>query len=300
MTERTRRRFLGGLASLPLLSTAPLARAGRGPGETSLPAKIRLSCNFYTFDDPLQAKAMTLEEALDLCAEIGFDAVDLTGYYFPGYPEAPPDTYLFETKRRVFRLGLEVSGTGVRNDFTRADTGGRAADVSLVKRWVEVAARLGAPVLRVFAGRGVPEGHTREEVEGWVIACLEECVAYGEQHGVMIVLQNHHDVFKTADEVIAIRKRVPSEWLGLNADIGSVRTGDPYAEVAALAPWAYTWQIKEQVYRRGVEEDVDLRRVFGILRDAGYRGYAPLEILGPGDPRPRIRRFFAEARTALG
>jgi sugar phosphate isomerase/epimerase len=299
MTERTRRRFLGGLASLPLLSRVPLARAGQGPVETSLPSKIRLSCNFYTFNDPLQAKTMSLEEAVDLCAEIGFDAVDLTGYYFPGYPEAPPDAYVFETKRRVFRLGLEVSGTGVRNDFTQADPGGRAADVVLVKRWVEVAARLGAPALRVFAGRGVPDGHTREEVSGWVVACLEECVAYGERHGVTIVLQNHDDVFKTADEVVAIRKRLSSEWLGLNADIGSVRTGDPYAEIAKLAPWAYTWQIKEQVYRRGVAEDVDLRRVFGILKDAGYRGYAPLEILGPGDPRPRIRRFFAEARAAL-
>ena len=74
---------------------------------------------------------------------------------------------------------------------------------------------------------------------------------------------------------------------------------DPYEEIARLAPFAFTWQIKENVYRRGVEEKIDLRRTFWILRDAGYRGYAPLEILGPGDPRPRIRRFFEEAQEAL-
>ncbi len=297
-----RRSFLATTAVVPLAAAArPVGarEAGREVGPAMGP-RIRLSCNFYTFNEPLQAGTMTLEEAIDYCAELGFDGVDLTGYYFPGYPEAPPEAYVYETKRRASRLGLEVSGTGVRNDFTVADPDERAADIALVKRWVAVAAQLDAPMLRVFAGHGVPEGRTREEVERQVVACLEECVAYGERHGVMIALQNHDDVFKTATEVLAIRERVPSKWFGLNVDVGSVRTGDPYEEIARLAPFAFTWQIKEHVFRRGVEEKIDLRRAFGILRDAGYRGYAPLEILGPGDPRPRIRRFLDEAREALG
>jgi len=296
-----RRSFLAASAVLPLATAARHVGAGeadRAAGSAVGP-RIRLSCNFYTFNEPLQAGTMTLEEAIDFCAELEFDGVDLTGYYFPGYPEAPPETYVYETKRRVSRLGLEVSGTGVRNDFTVADPEKRAADVALVKRWVGVAAQLDAPMLRVFAGPGVPEGHTREQTERQVVGHLQECVAYAERHGVMIVLQNHDDVLKTAAEVLAIRERVPSKWFGLNVDVGSVRTGDPYEEIAWLAPYAFTWQIKESVYRRGVEEKTDLRRVFGILREAGYRGYAPLEILGPGDPRPRIRRFFDEAREAL-
>jgi len=297
MVEMARRRFLAG-ATVSAAAT-PLASWSAPPIPSRDASKIRLSCNFYTFNEPLQAGTMTLEKAIDYCGELGFDGVDLTGYYFPGYPDTPPEAYVYETKRRAFRLGLEVSGTGVRNDFTLSDPAKRAAEVSLVKRWVEVAARLDAPVLRVFAGHGVPEGSRREQVEGQVVACLQECVAYGERQGVMIVLQNHDDVFKTAEEVIAIRERVPSEWLGLNVDVGSVRTADPYEEIARLAPYAFTWQIKEHVYRRGVEEKTDLRRVFGILREVGYRGYAPLEILGPGDPRPRIRRLLDEARAAL-
>lgn len=296
-----RRSFLAASAVLPLVAGARQVDAGEADraARRVMGPKIRLSCNFYTFNEPLQAGTMTLEEAIDFCGELGFDAVDLTGYYFPGYPEAPPEAYVYETKRRASRLGLDVSGTGVRNDFTVADQEKRTADIALVKRWVGVAAQLDAPMVRVFAGHGVPEGRTREETEDQVVACLEECVAYGERHGVMIVLQNHDDVFKTAAEVLVIRERVPSEWFGLNVDVGSVRTGDPYEETARLAPYAFTWQIKENVYRRGVEEKIDLRRVFGILRDAGYRGYAPLEILGPGDPRPRIQRFLEEAREAL-
>jgi sugar phosphate isomerase/epimerase len=151
--EMARRRFLGGVAALPMALATPPALRSAHADEGKAASKIRLSCNFYTFNEALQAGTMKLEEALDICGELGFDGVDLTGYYFPGYPEAPPESYVYETKRRAFRLGLEVSGTGVRNDFTVSDPEKRAADVALVKRWVGVAARLDAPVLRVFAWR---------------------------------------------------------------------------------------------------------------------------------------------------
>jgi len=116
---------------------------------------------------------------------------------------------------------------------------------------------------------------------------------------VMIVYQNHDELLKTAAEVLALRERVGSPWFGLNVDIGSLRTADPYEEVARLAPYAATWQIKELLYRRNREEKTELRRVFGILKTSGYRGYAPLETLGPGDPKEKVRRFLAEAREAL-
>jgi sugar phosphate isomerase/epimerase len=242
---------------------------------------------------------MTLEEVIDFCADLGFDAVDPTGYYFPGHPAPPSDEYLHAVKRRAFLNGLDISGTGVRNDFTQPEAAKREADVAHVGRWVEVAARLGAPVLRVFDGRAEATGPTREQRTGWVVEAFHACAAHGERHGVMIAYQNHDELLKTADEVLALRERVGSGWFGLNVDIGSLRTGDPYEEIARLAPFACTWQIKERLYRRGQEEKTDVRRVFAILRKAGYRGYAPVETLGAGDPRPKVRRFLDEVRTAL-
>jgi sugar phosphate isomerase/epimerase len=262
-------------------------------------AKIKLSCNLYSFNAPLRSGEMTLEQAIDFCADLGFEAVDPTGYYFPGHPAPPTDAYVHAVKRRAFLNGLGVSGTGVRNDFTLPDAAARAADLAHVKRWVEVAAKLGAPVLRVFDGRGQAQGPSRDQMTAWVAEAFRECAAHGELHGVMIAYQNHDELLKTADEVLALRERVASPWFGLNVDIGSLRTADPYDEIARLAPFACTWQIKERLYRRGQEETTDLRRVFAILRGAGYRGYAPIETLGPGDPREKVRRFLAEAREAL-
>jgi sugar phosphate isomerase/epimerase len=262
-------------------------------------AKIKLSCNLYSFNAPLRSGAMSLDEVVDFCAELGFDAVDPTGYYLTGHPAPPADAYLNALKRRAFLSGLDVSGTGVRNDFTQPEAAKREADVAHVGRWVEVAAKLGAPCLRVFDGRGEASGPSREQMTAWVVEAFRACAAHGERHGVVIAYQNHDELLKTADEVLALRERVASDWFGLNVDVGSLRTGDPYEEIARLAPFACTWQIKERLYRKGREEKTDVRRVFAILREAGYRGYAPIETLGDGDPREKVRRFLDEAREAL-
>jgi sugar phosphate isomerase/epimerase len=292
--SRARRVFLQAAALLPAAPLAPVAAVE--PGRR---AKIRLSCNLYSFNAPLRSGEMSLEQVVDFCAELGFDAVDPTGYYLRGHPEPPADPYLNALKRRAFLSGLDVSGTGVRNDFTQPEAPRREADVAHVGRWVEVAAKLGAPCLRVFDGRGEARGPSREQMTDWVVEAFRACCAHGERHGVVIAYQNHDELLKTAGEVLALRGRVGSDWFGLNVDVGSLRTGDPYEEIARLAPFACTWQIKERLYRRGHEEKTDLKRVFGILRDTGYRGYAPIETLGDGDPREKVRRFLDEVREAL-
>jgi len=262
--------------------------------------KLKLSCNLYSFNAPLRSGAMSLEQVIDFCADLGFDAVDPTGYYFPGYPEPPKDEYLHAIARRAFRNGLGISGTGVRNDFTLPDPAKRAVEAAHVKRWIEVAAVLGAPCLRVFDGRAEAKEPSRVQMTDWVVEGFRECAAHGERHGVMVVYQNHDELLKTAAEVLALRERVSSDWFGLNVDIGSLRSGDPYEEVARLAPYACTWQLKELVSRSGREERTDVRRVVGILRDAGYRGYVPIETLGEGDPREKVARFLGEVRAAIG
>jgi sugar phosphate isomerase/epimerase len=296
-----RRTFLASAAAsvvaLPALAAPAAATTSVVPG---FPSRLKTSCNLYSFNGPLTSGAMTLEQVIEYCAEIGFDAVDPTGYYFAGYPTVPPDALIYRIKHLAFSLGLGISGTGVRNDFAVPDAAKRDADVAHVGRWVDVAARLGAPVLRVFDGRVMPDGVPKATVMDWIVDALQRCVAAGEARGVMIVLQNHNDALKVAADYLEIRTRIPSPWFGLNVDIGSLRTtGDPYAEIATLAPHACTWQIKELVYRNGKEERVDLAQIARILKEARYRGYVPIETLGPGDPKVKVRRYLDEFRAAI-
>ncbi len=293
----SRRAWLAALTATAATTAGTRARASVVPG---FPSRIKTSCNLYSFNGPLTRGEMSLEQVIEYCAQIGFDAVDPTGYYFTGYPAVPDDARIYRIKHLAFSLGLGISGTGVRNDFAVPDAAKRDADVGLVTEWVDVAAKLGAPVLRVFDGRVMPDGHPKAAVMDWIVDGIQRCVDAGAVRGVAIVLQNHNDALKVADDYLEIRRRITSPWFGLNVDIGSLRTtDDPYAEIARLAPHAYTWQVKELVYRRGREERVDLKQIARILREARYRGYVPIETLGPGDAKDKVRRFLDEFRTAI-
>ncbi len=267
--------------------------------QTNKLLRLKISLNAYSFNEPLRNGSMNLYDLLNFCAVNGFDAVDLTGYYFPGYPEVPTDEYLFGIKRKAFQLGLEISGTGVRNNFAETDPQKRKADIQLINKWIECAAKMGAPVIRIFSGTQLPDGYSWEQVAEWIIKDIGECVAYGKKHGVVVAVQNHNDFIQTAGQAERLIKMADSEWFGLILDIGSYRTGDPFLQIAQTARYAVNWQIKENLYVNGREEKTDLKRVMHIIKSSGYCGYLPIETLGSGDPKIKVPVFLAEVRKAL-
>jgi sugar phosphate isomerase/epimerase len=288
----TRSAGLAAAAALPA-SAAP-ARIAREAG-----VKLKLGLNAYSFDRALRDGSMTLTDAVHFCAQHGVDALDATGYYFPGYPKVPPDDYVYNLKRTAFVNGVAISGTGVRNDFAVADPAARRQDVQMVKDWIVVASKLGAPVIRVFSGPQRPAGHSFDEALAWMVVDFKECAAFGKDHGVVVGLQQHNDFLKTAAETIRVIDAVGSDWFGSILDIGSLRSGDPYAEIEKLVPYAVSWQIKENVGRSGKDEPTDLAKIKAIIDRSGYRGYVPFEALGAGDPRVKVAGFLEKIRTAF-
>ncbi|MGB7719088.1 MAG: sugar phosphate isomerase/epimerase family protein [Bryobacteraceae bacterium] len=290
-----RRKFLGRSAGMVAAAAIPApARVARESG-----VKLKLGLNAYSFDRPLREGSMTLADAVHFCAQHGVDALDPTGYYFPGYPKVPADDYIYNLKRTAFVNGVAISGTGVRNNFAVADEAARNNDVRMVKDWIVVASKLGAPVIRVFSGGAPPTGHSFDETLGWMVADFRECAEFGKQHGVMVGLQQHNDFLKTAAETIRAIDAVGSDWFGCILDIGSLRSGDPYAEIEKLVPYAVSWQIKENVGREGKDEPTDLAKIKAIIDRSGYRGYVPFEALGAGDPRVRVASFLEKIRQAF-
>jgi sugar phosphate isomerase/epimerase len=262
---------------------------------------VRLSLNAYSFNRLLVNHTMTLFDVVDYCVQHGIQAVDFTGYYFPDQPpdatgKAPPDEYIFKLKRKAFTNGVTISGTGVRNNFATPDAAARQKDVEMIKDWIEVAGKLGAPVVRVYSGNGIPDGYTFDQVLNWMVPNLKECAEHAARHGVILALQNHDDFIKTADQAIRLINGVDSEWFGSVLDIGSFHEGDPYAEIEKLEPYAYAWQLKQEVYVDGKAVPTDLAKVKAIIDKMGYRGFLPIETLGKEDPRVAVAAFFTEAR----
>jgi sugar phosphate isomerase/epimerase len=289
-----RRSFLAGSAGLAVAANLIEAKVQREPG-----VKLKLALNAYSFDKPLRAGTMTYDDVIHFCAQHRVDALDATGYYFPGYPDVPTDEYIYGMKRTAFVNGVQLSGTGVKNDFALADGAARKKDVQLVKNWIEVASKLGAPVIRVFSGLKRPEGHSFDEALKWMIDDFKECAAHGQKHGVIIGLQQHNDFLKTADETIRVIESVNSPWFGDILDVGSVQTNDAYEEIEKLVPYAVSWQVKENVGYQGKQGPIDLKRLRGIIEKSGYRGVLPFEALGAGDPKEKVSNFLEKIRTAF-
>jgi sugar phosphate isomerase/epimerase len=296
-----RRKFLKSsiaISALPLVGISRTLESKRDKFEHSN-SRFKISLNAYSFNAPLMSGKTNLEEVVEFCAAQGFDALDPTGYYFPGYPEVPSDEYIYKLKRKAHQLGVAISGTGVRNDFTQTDQITRTKEIEFIKRWIEVAVKLGAPVIRIFAGTSLPEKFSREEITDWIIKDIKTCVEYGKVHGVIVAVQNHNDFIKTADQAIDLIKKVNSEWFGLVLDTGSFVTNEPYSEIEKAIPYAVNWQIKEKFNYNGKTENMDLVKLFRIIHSSTYRGYLPIETLGEGDPFVIIPPFLKQVRDAM-
>jgi sugar phosphate isomerase/epimerase len=288
-----RRNFLS-LAGAAAASLPSSAQIQRWPG-----THIRLGLNAYSFNRPLTTGTMKLDDVIDYCATQNVDGVDLTGYYFPGYPAVPPDDFLFALKKRAYLNGVTIAGTGVRNDFAVTDGAARKEHIQLVKNWIDAARKMGAGVVRVFAGLKVAEGHTFEQSLEWMVPAFRECAAYGGQQGVMVGLQHHNDFLKTADETIKVVKAVDSQWFHVILDVGSVRQGDPYAEIEKLIPYACTWQVKETVWYGTKQTPIDLPKLRALIEKTGYRGFLPIEALGQGDAATIVTAFLDKVKKSF-
>ena len=303
-----RRNFIKTAALLPICAAAQ--------DKTKLPV-LKVSLNAYSFNKLLndsirgRGEGVTLLQVVEFAAKNKFDGIDPTGYYFPGYPGIPADSYIESLKRKAADLGIGISGTGVRNNFTTADKAVRDAGVKHIKEWVEVAAKLGAPVIRVFADtqmrnqswQTVAPGCTRDQVQDWIAADLRQCADQGKKYGVRIGVQNHGDFLQTGQQLMALIKAVGSEWCGPIVDTGYFRSSDVYTDIALVAPHAVNWQIKQSPAGEESEVPTDLVRLIKIVSKSGYSGYLPIETLSPRekpyDPFTVVPAFLAQVREAI-
>jgi sugar phosphate isomerase/epimerase len=208
-------------------------------------------------------------------------------------------------------LGLGLSGTGVRNDFTTADKAVRAEGVQRVKTWIEVAAKLGAPTVRAFADSQAPfrnwqqaSGNApRETVEAWIADALRECAEYGGKFGVFVAVQNHGDFIRTGPQHLSLLEKVGHPWCAAMVDTGEYFTDDPYADIALLAPRAVNWQIKETTRSSLDSPRIDMMKLLGVIRRSGYNGYLPIETLKMGrasyDSAEEIVKLLGQLKAAI-
>ena len=278
-----------GLMAMPAAAIEPFARPQPGP--------MKLSLSAYSFRDELTGKrgdGMTLFDLVDFCRERNVPGVELTSYYFPDGFDEP---YLRRLARHCHTQGVSISGGAIRNDFCVPDEK-QPAELDAVKRWIDAYAVLGAPVIRIFAGK-VPKGDSVEAATQRCIRGTQAACDYAATKGVMLALENHGGITATPDSMLPIVRGVQSPAFGVNFDSGNFRTDAPYDDLAKIAPYAINAQIKVAMGPREAEYETDLPRVVQILREAGYAGWVALEYEEGGDTVAQVKRYLEALRPLL-
>jgi sugar phosphate isomerase/epimerase len=238
-----------------------------------------------------------MAEFIRYSAALGIDSVELTSYFFPPEVEA---AYLAHCREVAHINGVAIAGTAVGNNFSYpAEAPERVVQMAYVKDWIDKASILGAPHVRVFAGRH-PKGVAPEDAEKNAIQALSEAGEYAAEKGVFLGIENH-DSITTADRLLRIVTAVDNPFVGVNLDSGNFIAEDVYAEMEASVPYSINVQLKTEVkVGEGKEkEPADLERVISILKDGGYAGHVILEFEEKDDPFEQVPPILERLRRYI-
>jgi len=300
-----RRRFftftLAGLGTVSLPAIEPIQRPGR--------SRLHLGLAAYSFrqyfrwargkaqQPPTQTPPWDLPDFINWCADHQVPGAELTSYYFP--PDVN-DAYLLEIKHHAFLRGVEITGTAVGNNFAQPKGPALDAEIAETKKWIDRAALMGAPHVRVFAGSKTGD-LSEEEAVANCLAAYQECLDHAATKGIFLGLENHGGIVAEPAALVRLVRAATGPWAGINLDTGNFQTKDPYADLALIAPYAVNVQLKTEIRRQnGTPEPADLQRLVRLLREAGYQGWVTLEYEDQPDPFTAIPDLLDRLRPLLG
>jgi sugar phosphate isomerase/epimerase len=273
-----RRSFLTAAGAAVVAAAAPAAQTRQTtPGK----ARFRTGLVAYSYRTALQSKAMTYEDLIRIAVETGTDGIDMTVYWLP----STADDYLLSLRRLAYRNRVEIYGIGTRVQLAQPTAELREKQLEELRKWLDVAQRVGATHIRVFGGQK-PAGATLEQAVGFAAETLKRGAELAGARGLILGVEDDGGITDYAKETIAIVKGADSPWAGMNLDIGNFKPPAVYDQIEMSIPYAVSTHIKTTLAlddgkTRG---PFDMDRVFKMFAAHDYKGYMGLEFEATGDP----------------
>ena len=317
MTEKTNRRNFIRNTSM-ILAGSGLISSCAAPQEKREPQKKNVRRNpvgvstysFWQFNGPKENAP--IEDCIEKAAEMGFDGIEFLLIQM----QSEENNYLQKLKRQAFHAGLDLMGFSTHQGFVYPEAGKRQAEVDKTIHQIELAYQLGIPTMRLNTGRWgtsgsfdelmankgiepVLEGYTEDEGFKWVIDAIEQCIPTAEKCGVVLALENHWGLGRTAEGVLRIVNGINSPWLQITSDTGNFLENQ-YEQLEMMAP--QTFLIQAKTYYGGGKWytlDIDYPRVAEIFRKVNYRGYISIEFEGNEDPMTAVPKSLEVIRDAF-
>jgi sugar phosphate isomerase/epimerase len=238
---------------------------------------LHLSVGFSTLGCP----AWEWAKVLDFAQAHAFDAVELRGLKgtmdLPARPEFQPDR-IEQSKREIAAHNLRISCVSSSAQLHDADPAKHSQQIADAKRFIDLAAVLGAPNMRVFGNK--IEG-PKDQVIARVASGLHELGIYAVPKRVTVIIESHGD-FTDSPTLGEILSRADSPNVGLLWDAHHTFVDgkeDPAFTVKKLGKYIRHTHLKDSVPaadgRRYVltgHGQVPVKRQVEVLAASGYKG----------------------------
>jgi len=228
---------------------------------------------------------LTMRDFLDKAHALGVSGVSIESCFIVN----PSEEDLKELTTQLRTLELECVWAWGHPGGLRS--GDAPEQVSDLKRHTEIAAEVGAKVMRICCGgrRTRPSDWATHKAR--LTPLLLEAAAHARAHDVVLAIENHIDFL--ADELVELVDSIDSPWLGVCLDTANNlrMLEDPGAAIEKLAPYARATHVKDIAAKGGNPRDfsfwpsvplgqglIDIPRAFSDLRKHGYTGLLALEI----------------------
>ena len=273
---------------LTMAGAAVVAAAGRGPAsaQTAVPkARFRTGLVAYSYRQALQSKAMRYEDLINVAVDTGTDGIDMTVYWL----SSTEADYLRSLRRLAYKNRVEIYSIGTRVQLAQPTPDLQEKQLADLRKWIEVAQRVGATHIRVFGGQK-PADATLEQAVGFAAETFKRGAELAGPAGVLLGIEDDGGITDFAKETIEIVRRADSPYAGMNLDTGNFRPPKVYDQIEMSIPHAVSTHIKTETANDDgkTRSPADWDRIFKMFAAHGYRGYMGLEYEAAADPQTAI------------
>ena len=283
-----RRQYIQTLAAAAAALTAGAPRA-RAAGKS----RFRPAICAYSFRNQLKDGTMTYADIIRMVADLGADGIDLTAYWFAD----TNDETLFALKKLAYRSSVAIYTIGVRVRLAQPTAELQTAELETLRKWVDVAEKLGASHIRVFGG-AVPKGATEDQAVAWAVETLKRGAEISGRKGIILGVEDDGGITTNADRTVEIVKKTASPWAAINLDIGNF-PDDGYNQIEMCAPYATNVHFKTAVRVNKQKQPADWPRILKILGAAGYKGYLSLEYEEEQEPLTVVPTLIRKMKETI-
>jgi len=233
--------------------------------------------------------------------ELGILGLDYCSMFFAD--KATDKKFLADLKQRAadngsYNLRIMVDLLGEPGSLGNLDDKLRLKQVESHYKWIDAAATLGCPMIRVnVEGEGDPAAVAKAAVDS-----LGRLIEYGSKQNIDVIVENHVGISCNAGWLAGVMKQVNSKHCGTLADFGNfcinrtkpetqdiagymktkcLEEYDKYKGIAELMPYAKGIHVKSHFFTaNGDDAETDYYRMFKIIKDSGFTGWASIEYEG--------------------